>query len=468
MRGKKCRKLIACGMAVVVISLVGCGSSSNTSSSSSITVAESATTTSTTESTSEIVENESDENTSPEDAIVLTVWASNELHKAMFDFGEQAYNKEHPNEPIDVRVEVYANAEMAEKLLIALQSGTGAPDIADININYFSNYCGEDTQLIPLDDIVKPVLDSAVQSRFDIYKFNDHYYGIPAHVGSMFTYYNMDIIERAGYTIDDVDQIETWDQYYDIGAGVLEKTGIPMTAYEVTNQRPFWPMIVSAGGDYLDADGNVTLDSQINIDILNYMLDKYNKGIAVQAAGGSTAVEEFWTAMNAGQYASLSMPSWYMSRFINYMPDLDGKIAVRLMPVMKEGDAHVVGIGGTGTAITNQCQNIEIAKEFLTDAKLTYEANVNIWESLMFDPVRTDTWTDDALTAPSSYFYNESPFTLLSNYVSGGGTIPSPNNKSLSAAAQDVVNNTVMYEVFVDGVDPKDSLQNAADELRGQ
>ena len=68
------------------------------------------------------------------------------------------------------------------------------------------------------------------------------------------------------------------------------------------------------------------------------MLDKYNSGVAVAAAGGNTAVEEFWTAMNSGAYASLSMPSWYMSRFINYMPDLKGKIAVRLMPVMEEGE----------------------------------------------------------------------------------------------------------------------------------
>lgn len=396
----------------------------------------------------------------------LTVWVSNELHNSIFEFGEKAYNEAHPDAPVDVNVEVYANAEMAEKLLIALQSGTGAPDIADININYFANYCGEDCQLIELDDIVADVIDDCIASRFDIYKFNDHYYGIPTHVGAMFTYYNMDIMEQAGYTIEDVNAIKTWDQYYEIGADVLEKTGIPMTAYEVSNQRPFWPMIVSRGGDYLDENGDVVLDSEVNIDTLNYMLDQYNAGVAVQAAGGNTSVEEFWTAMNKGSYASLSMPSWFMSRFINYMPDLKGKIAVRLMPIMAEGDASVVGIGGTGTAITNQCENVELAKEVLSLSKLTYEANVNIWTSLMFDPVRVDTWTDDALTAPSEYFYNESPFTLLSEYVEGGGEVLSPNNKALSADAQDVVNNSAMYNAFLGGMSAEDTLAEAAQELR--
>lgn len=405
-------------------------------------------------------------NAMAEEPAQITVWVANELHTSMFEFGEKAYNEAHPDAPVDVNVEVYANAEMAEKLLIALQSGTGAPDIADININFFANFCTEDCQLVELDDMVNEVIDDCIASRFEIYKFNDHYYGIPTHVGAMFTYYNMDIMEQAGYTIEDVDAIKTWDQYYEIGADVLEKTGIPMTSYEVSNQRPFWPMIVSRGGDYLDENGDVTLDSDVNIDTLNYMLKQYDAGIAVQAAGGSTSVEEFWTAMNAGKYASLSMPSWFMSRFINYMPDLKGKIAVRLMPIMKEGDASVVGIGGTGTAITNQCENIDIAKEVLSMSKLTYDANVNIWTSLMFDPVRVDTWEDEKLVAPSEYFYNESPFTLLSQYVKGGGEVISPNNKELSADAQDVVINSAMYNAFVSGMSAEDTLKEAAQELR--
>ena len=116
------------------------------------------------------------------DPTEITVWVANELHNSMFEFGEKAYNEAHPDAPVDVNVEVYANAEMAEKLLIALQSGTGAPDIADININYFANFCGEDCQLVELDDIVSDVIDDCIASRFEIYKFNDQYYGLQTHV----------------------------------------------------------------------------------------------------------------------------------------------------------------------------------------------------------------------------------------------------------------------------------------------
>ena len=400
------------------------------------------------------------------ESTVVTLWTNNELHSAIFEFGEAAYNEKHPDQPVDLQIEVYPNAEMSNKLLIALQSGVGAPDIADINLNYFSNFLKGDIQLLPLNDIVEPEIDHLVQSRLDIYKKGDNYYGLPTHVGATVVYYNMDIMEQAGFTIDDVNAIETWDQYKDIGVQVFEKTGIPMTTYEVSDQRPFWPMIVQAGGDYLGPDGEVIIDSDSNIQVLQWMKDFFDTGAVVAAPGGATGVEEFWTWMNQGGCASLIMPSWYMSRFTSYMPDLAGKIAIRPMPVFEEGQPRTVGIGGTGTAITTQCKNVDLAKELLYESKLTYEANVNIWESVQFDPVRTDVWTDEALTAPMEYFYNESFFEIMGEYMDG---CPSPTNSELSVAAQDAIRNTVMYNVFVDGSQtPEEALKAAGEELRAQ
>lgn len=445
---KKIARLLIAGL--LAVSLTACGESgdsgdNNTSSDSS--------------------ENKSTEESTGEE-IVLSVWTSNELHNAIFEFGADAYNEKNPDNPVKLEIEVYPNAEMANKLLIALQSGVGAPDIADININYFSNFTKGDIQLVPLNDIVERDFENCVESRFDLYKKDDNYYGLPTHVGATVVYYNLDIMGQAGYTIEDIDAIETWDQYREIGVDVYEKTGIPMTAYEVANQRPFWPMIVQCGGDYLAEDGSVIMDSETNIKVLEWMKDFWDTGAVVACPGGSTAVEEFWTWLNQGGCASLTMPSWYMSRYLSYMPDLEGKIAIRPMPVFEEGQPKTVGIGGTGTAITTQCENIDVAKEVLYEAKLTYEAGVNIWENVQFDPVRTDTWSDDRLTAPMEYFNNESFFAIMGEYVDG---CPSPTNPELSSAAQDLINNTVMYNVFVtESQTPEEALKAAAEELRAQ
>lgn len=400
--------------------------------------------------------------------IELSVWSVNEIHSEMWRFGEEAYNKKNPDAPIKVTVEILPNAEMHNKLLMALQTGTGAPDVADINLNFYTNFTSRDIQLVPLNDIIDKARseNKFEESRFELYEVNDNVYALPTHVGATVTYYNMEILEQAGFTIEDVDAIETWDQYVEMGKTVLEETGIPMTCFEVSNQRPFWPMIVQHGGDYLTKDNEVIIDSQSNIEVLEYMLDMYNSGIAIQAGGGATSTEEFYAFMNEGSVASLIMPSWYMSRFLNYMPDLEGNIAIRPMPVFEEGEARTVGIGGTGTAITSQCENIDVAKEFLYEAKLSYEANINIWNVLAFDPVNLDTWGDPVLLEPSDYFYGESFFEIMAPYI---GDAVSPANADLSVAAQDLVNNTIMYNVFVDqSRTPEEALKSAAEELRAQ
>ena len=204
------------------------------------------------------VKDQNDEEPAQEAEVTeLTYWIFNELHADMYDFAEKAYNEKYPDAPVKLNGEVYPNAEMHNNLLIALQSNTGAPDIVDINLNFFSNFLQGDIQLAELNDIVEPELDNLVQSRLDIYAKDGKYYGLPTHIGATVVYYNKEITDQAGV---DIDAIETWDDYIEAGKQVLDKVGVPMTAYEVSNQRPFWPLIVQSGGDYLAADGSVALD----------------------------------------------------------------------------------------------------------------------------------------------------------------------------------------------------------------
>ena len=74
----------------------------------------------------------------------------------------------------------------------------------------------------------------------------------------------------------------------------------------------------------------------------------------------------------------------------NYMPELSGKRAIAPAPVFEEGQERSVGGGGTGTVVTKECENKDLAKEFLAFAKLSEEGISSVWEILGFDPVNTD------------------------------------------------------------------------------
>jgi arabinosaccharide transport system substrate-binding protein len=396
--------------------------------------------------------------------VKLNLWTYMDLHKKYYEKTAELWNKSNPKQPIDLTVDVYPNAEMHNKLLIALQSGVGAPDISDININFFQNFLKGDIPLVSLNRVINPVKSKCIQSRFDIYSKNGQYYGICFHVGATVVYYNKDLMNQAGV---DVDKIVTWNDYVNAGKKVLAATGKPMTAVEVTDQRPFWPMIVQRGSDYLDKKGNVTMDSETNVKTLQFIKDMiYKEKIAIPMPGGNTNSEEFFAFMNKGGIASLIMPMWYMSRFTSYMPDLKGKIMVRPMPIFEKGNSRSAGIGGTGTAVTKQSKNQNLAVKFLAYAKLSKESNIRIWQELNFDPIRWDVWDSPELAQPLPYFNNEKVFKVL---LTMRKEIRSPNMGELSAAAQDIVKSNVMFKSLKDqSQTPEQALKAAAEELRRQ
>ncbi|MFA6507661.1 MAG: extracellular solute-binding protein [Treponemataceae bacterium] len=404
----------------------------------------------------------SKEAASPGKSTKLTMWVFNALHATFYKDALERWNKEFPNRKIDLTVEEYPNNEMHNKLLLSFQSGVGAPDLVDININYFSNFMKGQIQLVPLNKIVDPVRDKFIQSRFDIYTKDGKVYGLPTHVGATVVYYNKEIMDKAGV---DFNKIVTWDDYIAAGKQVVAKTGVPMTSFEVIDQRPFWPMIVQRGGDYLDKNGKVVLDSEINIKTLQAMLDMIVKDkIAIEMPGGATGREEFWPFMNKGGQASLIMPMWFMSRFLNYMPDLKGKIYVRPMPIWEKGDKRSAGIGGTGTSVTTQSKNQDIAVDFLAYAKLSRESNIKLWTILRFDPPRWDVWNSPELQTPDPYFGNEAVFKTLLGFKD---EIVSPNNALLSSPAQDAVRSQVMFKVLKErSMTPEAALKASAAELR--
>ncbi len=152
-----------------------------------------------------------------------------------------------------------------------------------------------------------------------------------------------------------------------------------------------------------------------------------------------------------------------MSRYINYMPDIKGKVFIRPMPIMNEGDARSAGIGGTGTAVTLQSKNIDLAVDLLAYLKLTPEANIRIWQHANFDPPRWDVWDNPELQKPDEYFGDEIIFNTLLDVKDN---IPSPNYSALSTAAQDAVMNTVMFLAIEMQMDPAQVLRDAAEDLR--
>ncbi len=378
----------------------------------------------------------------------IEFWTFQDLHVEFYEKMAEKWNEENPNEPIKLVPTVYPFDDMHNKLLIALQSGVGAPDLVDIEIGKYANFLKGDVQLMPLNDIVEPELDNIVKARVDIYSKDNNYYGICFHVGAAVIYYNTELCKLAGV---DYENINTWDEYYE--AGKKLKAADPdkyWTSVETSDIWHLWPMVAELGGDMVSSDGKPSIDSPAMAQALEFNRKLVDEGIAVVAPGNYFHAEEFYGLMNSGAIGSIVMPMWYMDRFTDYMPDLAGKIAIEPLPVWEAGQSRSVGQGGTGTSITAQCDNPELTKKFLAFAKLSAEGNIEIWNTMGFDPIRTEVWSMPEVTQSTNKFtdyYVDSPFDVLTQIKDE--ILPHNVNEALPATL-DAMKNSVLNRVYTE------------------
>lgn len=404
----------------------------------------------------------------PAGAQDLTFWTFQAAHQKFMEDAAARWNETYPDRPINFKAETLGYDDLHNNLMISLQTGTGAPDLVDIEISMYANFITGDEAnipLVPLNDIVEPDKENLIMGRFDNYANHGNYYGVDYHVGATCLMYNKEIFEAAGV---DINSIETWDDFKEAGKTIKEKTGKYIMACETTEHWTYYPLITEQGSDFFDPKtGEVTLDNQINIDTLQWLLDGINDGIFVEMPGGFCHSEEWYAYMNEGNVAAIGVPLWYLNRFTDYMPDLKGKMSVRTLPVWTKGGANSAGLGGTGTSVTNQAKDAQLAKDFLYFSKISREGAIRTWTELGFDPIRKDIYDDPQMTAPNrftDYFGNEI-YDVMDATADAISALSTSN--PLYPEALTRVQKTVMFNVLSEKKQtPEEALKQAADDLR--
>ncbi|SFL67760.1 L-arabinose-binding protein [Gracilibacillus orientalis] len=400
-----------------------------------------------------------------EDATELTLWVFAGQHVDFYKDAATNWNEENPDKAIKLTVETYPYDQLHNNLLLALQSDDGAPDIADIEIGRFPNYLEGEPQLLPMNEHVEPIIDEFVESRFQIYSKDGNYYGMPTHVGASVMYYNTEIMDAAGV---DIDSITTWDDFMAAGEQVVDNTDAMMYNSFPGDYLPYFQMVSQQQSDFIDENGNPTINRQENVDALQLLLDMQESEIAEVAPGAQPHAEEFYSYMNDGGAAAVSMPIWYMGRFTDSMPDLEGKIVVRPMPAFEEGGNRSAGMGGTGTVVTNQTEHPELAKEFLAYAKLSEEGNVKLWTILGFDPIRHSVWDDERVLEDNKYFqyFGDDIFDTLAEIQD---EIAATNVTPLTPDVVNELNTNTLNNVLRDGSEsPQEALDAAQEAIESQ
>jgi arabinosaccharide transport system substrate-binding protein len=398
------------------------------------------------------------------------MWVFAEQHGTYYEAMAKQWNEKNPDKEVKLDVTVFPYDEMHNKLQLAVNSGKGLPDVVDIEVNKFSNFVTEDgrTPLAELDEAAEPYRDDIVEARMDLYTRDGKLLGFPTHVGAHVAYYNVPLLEKAGI---DYQTITTWDDFKTAGTAYNQKTGkaFGVASTDVNMVEPL--LIAQKGGRLFDDDGNPAVNSPEVVEVLELEQDMQKAGAISTIPGGSPDIEEAYGAINKGDYAALVYPAWYTSRFVDYMPDLAGDIAIAPAPNFEDGEVSTIGGGGTGTAVIDSSPDKEFAAEWLAFAKLSPEANVAVWEELGFDPVNMSVWEDEEVTHnPANRFnkyFRTNLFDVLNEVKGDIGHFESFADPNLPKV-DEVFTTSTYNQIFGNGVPAKKALDQAQADLENE
>ncbi|MBC7092337.1 MAG: sugar ABC transporter substrate-binding protein [Nitrososphaeria archaeon] len=335
----------------------------------------------------------------------LELWTFVDTHARWFREMAEKFSKEiDPQFSLDVKVFEYG--AMHDKLLVALQTGIGAPDLADVEQGRFGGFLIGEIGFVDLTPRLKEgnYLEDIVESRLSLYAKDGKYYGVEHALCPVVLYYRQDLFEEAGINPE---EIVTWDDFIKAGQKLTKEDRFMVSLDNDAHEGAYLTILIrQRGGDWFDEAGNIQADSPLIIDTLKWLLDL--RGV-YHIAEDPPIGPAFFGALKEGRYATVIGADWYAGFMKDYCPELSGRWRVAPLPVWPDDPVkrRTSCFGGTGLTITRFCKDVDKAWEFVKFTMLSPEANVRRYELTNLWPPLRSAWQDERLYKPDPYFGNQ-------------------------------------------------------------
>ncbi|MBI1926983.1 extracellular solute-binding protein [Candidatus Poribacteria bacterium] len=301
---------------------------------------------------------------------------------------------------------------MHDKLLTALLSNFGAPDMVEVEITSIGRFLKGASDEIGFIDL-RPRLESEgwmeklVVSRFTPWSYRGRIYGLPHDLHPVVLLYRDDLFKAAGV---DLTKVETWGDFIEAGKKAtrdLDGNGTIDQYAIVLDRRSFsdyYSMLLQRGGGFFDQQGDVVIDSELAIETLEFFADMFNKHkIATPVFGTWHGDPSNFAAMQEGRILSVLAPDWYVGILKSQVPQMAGKWRAIGMPAWEVGGRHTTTRGGTMIGITRQCKNPDLAWEFLKFTYFDQQGLVNRYEKTRIIPPLKAAWDAPIFSEPDPY-----------------------------------------------------------------
>lgn len=201
--------------------------------------------------------------------------------------------------------------------------------------------------------------DDFYAEKIDYSTIEGKHYGVPLDGGTVISAYRVDLLEEAGYSIDDMKGI-TWEKFIEVGKAVKEKTGKALLCMNSDGNDLVYMMLQAEGvSQFKDGKPNITGNDTLK-QIVQIIVDMTKEGVLLLPNSWSDYTD---SAIQGDQVAGVINGNWIIPT-IQKVEANSGKWEITTMPTLKGGEGYASN-GGSSLYITANCKKTDLAKDFL-------------------------------------------------------------------------------------------------------
>ena len=383
--------------------------------------------------------------------ITIWTWDPNFNIKSM-QIAKEMYQKDHPD--VEITIDEVLSEDIETRVITAASAGdiSNLPDIMLCQDNSIQKFV-----------LSYPEVYAEITGKYDFTDFAEgklaysvvdgKNFGIPFDAGTVVGTYRTDYLAEAGYTIDDLADID-WDRFIEIGKDVKAKTGRPMLSGQAGAIDTVLIMMQSCGASMFNEDGSVNfVNNEACKAVLEYYKTMVQEGIFIEV---NTWDEYCGTLSNASVVGTIN-GCWILGTIMG-VQDQAGKWALTNMPKMPglEGATNYSNNGGSSWVFTNGT-DIDLALDFMKLYR-----NVDFYNEILPTTSAIGTWAgakEGSNYQAGNAFYNDDP--IFAKIVEYTAHVPANQTGAFYYDAREALGTALTN--YINGGDLASELQTAED-----
>ena len=366
--------------------------------------------------------------------------------------------KENVDPDFNLEIVEQASSEDVENAITTAGSAgdySNLPDIVLFQDHYIQRYVADYPDAWTALGDIDINWDDFSAEKLDYSTIDGEHYGVPVDNGTVVCAYRTDLLAEAGYTIDDLTGC-TWDKFMEIGKAVKEKTGKALLCMNSDGNDLVYMMLQAEGvSQFKDGKPYIT-ENETLVTIVEKLVQMAKDGTLLMPNSWSDYTDK---AIQGDQVAGVMNGNWILPT-IEKVDANSGKWEITTMPTLEGGEGYASN-GGSSLYITSNCQNVDLAKDFLA---YTFGSSTVTYDNALKDGGVISTYAPAGETdvyQEGVEFFNNQP--IYADIVEMGTHVQIVEQNDFHYSARNYVGSAIIK--IIDGADTMEALQEAEDQL---